>query len=325
MSVPSLTAQVQGQGTLSADQINTFLQGCVTLSQLRAFIGLPTMQVMVTGINTAGDGGGGAFYWNATATGTDDNYSFIVPQPNVPGAWLRVPTISTVQNFSCVDTGTVNAMVGAFTPPITTYVDGQIYNVKPKFTNTGSATFNGGGGALSVTGPAGVLQGGEIVSEQWLGIQYSAVNGNFLIVSGWGNTQGLAATQSEHFVTKSQIGGNYAALAGSSTQVFSAAPGTTGNEVVNNSQFSVTSSEATFPGGLVIQYGSFTATQNGGGTINFAQAFPTQCFAVIATPGGTGTTNSTFVISGHTATGFTWGWPATASNSESVSYLAIGN
>jgi hypothetical protein len=90
VSVPQLTAFIQGQDVVSADQLNTYEQVCQNTTQLRAFIGLPGMQVALQGINIPNDGGGGEFYWNSTALGPDDNSTVIVPQPGVPGAWVRL-------------------------------------------------------------------------------------------------------------------------------------------------------------------------------------------------------------------------------------------
>ena len=90
MTAPILTAQIQGQGTVSADQLNTYVQWCVNVTQLRAFIGLPNMTVFIEGYNTSGDGGAGTFYWNDTSIGPDNGTTVIVPQPGVPGAWIRI-------------------------------------------------------------------------------------------------------------------------------------------------------------------------------------------------------------------------------------------
>lgn len=110
MTAPLLVAQIQGQGTVSADNLNTFIQNCTNIAQLRSFIGLPGMCVFIDGSVTPGDGGAGPFYWNTTSVGPDDNSSVIVPQPGVPGAWIRlaisqtspvnVSTIASLRNFA---------------------------------------------------------------------------------------------------------------------------------------------------------------------------------------------------------------------------------
>lgn len=90
MTAPQLTRYVNGQGIVSGDQANTFEQTCDDVVQLRALIGVTGMQVFIRGFVTPGDGGAGPFYWNTTATGPDNGNSVIVPQPGVPGAWVRL-------------------------------------------------------------------------------------------------------------------------------------------------------------------------------------------------------------------------------------------
>jgi hypothetical protein len=93
MSAPALTQYVQGQGSVSADNLNTFQQTCDNFAQLRAFTGASGMQVYARGQATAGDGLFGTFYWNATSAATDDNLTAIVPTSSVgTGAWLRLDT-----------------------------------------------------------------------------------------------------------------------------------------------------------------------------------------------------------------------------------------
>jgi hypothetical protein len=107
MSAPQLTAQIQGQGTVSADQLNTYVQNCTNIALLRTFIGLPGMLVFVDGFDVPGDGGAGPFYWNTTSTGPDNGTSIIVPQTGVPGAWIRLvisqTSIVTVANIAALE------------------------------------------------------------------------------------------------------------------------------------------------------------------------------------------------------------------------------
>jgi len=79
MSAPSLNAAIQGQGTISADNLNTFTQTAQMTSQLREFTGLPGMLVFLQGVAFANDGNGGFFWWNPSGTEPDDNFNFIVP------------------------------------------------------------------------------------------------------------------------------------------------------------------------------------------------------------------------------------------------------
>src|SRR5664279_1988228 len=91
MSAPQLTQYVQGQGSVSADGLNSFEQTCDTYAQLAAFTGLPGMQVYMRGITAPNDGGQGAFFWSYTSTATDDGgVTAISPLGSVAaGRWLR--------------------------------------------------------------------------------------------------------------------------------------------------------------------------------------------------------------------------------------------
>lgn len=91
MSAPDLSAYIQGQGSVTADNLNTFEQTCDSVANLRAFIGLPGIQVYMRGFVDPGDGGQGEFYWNAGATGTDDGgVTTIVPSGSATGVWTRI-------------------------------------------------------------------------------------------------------------------------------------------------------------------------------------------------------------------------------------------
>jgi hypothetical protein len=91
MSAPQLTVSVDGQGTVSADQLNTLEQTCDTVAQLRSFVGIAGIQVFVRGITAPNDGGQGAFYWNAGGTAPDDNgATTVVPYGAGSGEWTRL-------------------------------------------------------------------------------------------------------------------------------------------------------------------------------------------------------------------------------------------
>lgn len=92
MSAPALTVQRQGQSSVSADNLNTFLQTCDTVAQLRAFVGIQGVQVYVRGVFTPNDGGAGNFMWDATGTAPDDGTNIIVPPAAGAGEWVRIST-----------------------------------------------------------------------------------------------------------------------------------------------------------------------------------------------------------------------------------------
>ena len=91
MSVPSNWVQQPGVGAVSADQMNSWLQGGLNYAALRLFSAVSNMQVAVLGAVTPGDGGQGMFWWNSLSTAPDNNASVIVPFGNTQGAWIRLP------------------------------------------------------------------------------------------------------------------------------------------------------------------------------------------------------------------------------------------
>lgn len=102
MSAPALSVFIQGQSTVSADNLNTFVQGGVIASQLRALTGLPGMTAFLTGITTPNDGQGGFFYWNAAGTEPDDNLNYIQPEGTGTGEWVRISLLQAISDLSCM-------------------------------------------------------------------------------------------------------------------------------------------------------------------------------------------------------------------------------
>lgn len=100
MTVPSLEVYVQGQGAVSADNMNTWIQGGAIAEQLRQITGVPGMTVLLSGITTIDDGGGGFFWWNPLGNEPDDNANFITPVGTFVGQWTRLtlpfPTLAPV-------------------------------------------------------------------------------------------------------------------------------------------------------------------------------------------------------------------------------------
>jgi hypothetical protein len=90
MTVPALNVAIQGQGTISADNLNTFIQTSQMASQLRTIVGLPGMVIQLQGISFPNDGYEGFFYWNANGTEPDDNMNYIVPTGTTTGEWERL-------------------------------------------------------------------------------------------------------------------------------------------------------------------------------------------------------------------------------------------
>lgn len=107
MTAPQPTAFIQGQGTVSADNLNTFVQTVSNIAQLRTLIGLPGMQILLEGSSTPGDGGAGTYYWNTTATGPDNGTTIIIPQPNVSGAWIKLTSTLPYQPINIKTYGAI--------------------------------------------------------------------------------------------------------------------------------------------------------------------------------------------------------------------------
>lgn len=95
MAVPALAVQIQGHAVVTADNLNTYAQTCDTVAELRGFIGIPGVEVLIRGIVAPNDGGAGSFYWDASSTGPDDGVNVIVPTGSASGAWVRLTVTGT--------------------------------------------------------------------------------------------------------------------------------------------------------------------------------------------------------------------------------------
>lgn len=96
---PQLTAYADGVGQVYASQLNTFLQTCDNLAQLREFTGTIGLQVFVRGYEDVGDGGQGNFYWDPNGVGPDNAETIIVPTGADSGAWVRLDYASFLSLF----------------------------------------------------------------------------------------------------------------------------------------------------------------------------------------------------------------------------------
>lgn len=96
--IPALAVQIQGQSVVTADNMNTWVQGGALANDMRTLTGLPGMTILAAGINTVNDGLGGLFFWNATSNEPDDNLDFIVPHGTFQGAWWRLTLVVSGAN-----------------------------------------------------------------------------------------------------------------------------------------------------------------------------------------------------------------------------------
>ena len=93
LTAPAPQVQYAGQGVVSADVYNTYVQAVYNYPQLRTFTGLNNMCVCALGTSTPNDGGQGHFYYNASSTAADNNTTVIVPNSQTLGAWIRLTGI----------------------------------------------------------------------------------------------------------------------------------------------------------------------------------------------------------------------------------------
>ncbi|WP_435607732.1 hypothetical protein [Pseudomonas knackmussii] len=116
-----------------------------------------------------------------------------------------------------LDTGAANAYAAAYTPAITALTDGMVLRFKALNANTGASTFNPNGlGAKAIVGGAhAALQGGEIVanSDVWLQYNSSIGGGSWILVDSTGGAiQTANATQSQQAVAMGQLYGGLKGL-----------------------------------------------------------------------------------------------------------------
>ena len=89
-SLPANQTFADGVGAVTAANLNSMVQWCDTAADLRGFVGLADMTVLLLGIASVADGGQGTFYWNATSIAADDNDNDIRPNRVILGAWIRL-------------------------------------------------------------------------------------------------------------------------------------------------------------------------------------------------------------------------------------------
>ena len=81
-----------------------------------------------------------------------------------------------------LDSGSVNAIVLGFVPPLSARVDGQVIYFKAAQTNTGVTTLNDGLGVATLSTPNGALQGGEIVAGGYYEAIWEAANSAYVLI-----------------------------------------------------------------------------------------------------------------------------------------------
>ena len=263
-NAPTNAVFSNGVGVINDANLNAFAQNTTNLSTARNFTGISGMGIILQGYVTAGDGGGGIFYWATGPSYVDDNgVTTIVPYGVTSGAWLRIAILVTpTSNFTNVNvTGTLT-------------VDG-VANLLSTVNITGTANVTGAviaagevstNGSLFVGGNAGIEGGLEVTG----GIQ---ATGSIVAASA------LVAGTSGAFGTN--INANGTLFVGGATYltgaaVCSAAIGATEFEVTASSNFitggAAAPSASLMKGSIYLRNaGSVGATlyvSQGGGTWN---------------------------------------------------------
>ncbi len=178
--------------------------------------------------------------------------------------------------------GTANALLVNPDPAFVAYVEGMKVRVQAAGANSGSVTVNvnslGNKNVLANDGSnltAGALVAGGIYELTYDGTQFKLTTGTPLATAA----EVLTGTEAGKAVTPAALTGNMSLIA---------------------------SGYYKLPGGLILQWGSGTATANGSTTINFPVAFASACYFA-GVEGGDADTNAQDngpYVSGSTTTGF---------------------
>ena len=111
---PDLTVSSNGIGVVPDALLNTYAQSGAVVADLRNFPAVTRMQCWLIGTSAPNDGGQKMFYFDATATTTDDNgVTCIAPYGLLAGRWLRqspalAPVIINVVTFGAKGDGVTN-------------------------------------------------------------------------------------------------------------------------------------------------------------------------------------------------------------------------
>ncbi|WGS53592.1 hypothetical protein LFL96_21275 [Paraburkholderia sp. D15] len=275
---------LNGQGGNGAAQA-TERQG-VCVIQAKAGIAAPTG----TQITPTVDAGWTALAVVTVAFGQTSVVSGNITVPaGVPQLTNILQMMQTESTNYAVDTSTTpNQISIALTPPITSYTDGMQLNFRAANNSSGAVNINAGPGNVSLSGAAGALQSGEIVSGGYYTAVYQSNTGTAVLVGqGAGAEQINPATQSKHAVQLQQAqamrgtyNGSYsystsqaltAAQVGSEIIFFGTSAGTfsmpQGSTISQGSGFSIVNASVTavltvalFSGDQALSGGSVTPT-----------------------------------------------------------------
>lgn len=201
---------------------------------------------------------------------TASNIAVAANAPFLPSAGIFSAVQQGTMTYAA-DTGAANAYVASFVPVLPTLADGMRVTFKAKTANSGASTLalNGGSAYPLYSHANQALQGGEIVANGLVEVEWNST------LTAWvmcGNSGGalpiIAGTQSNHAVNLSQFlsslvaGGGYQKL----------------------------------PGGLIIQWGSGTYTNQATTSVTLPIAFPNAGFMAISCKGSSLTLSGEYVV-----------------------------
>ena len=117
----------------------------------------------------------------------------MMPTAGTMAAFSQIPqTQASAYNVS-VDTGTTNSLVAAFTPPITTHIQGLTLRIKAANSNNSACTLNAGAGSAPIVNPDGSALGqGAIIGGGYIEVIDDAANGNYQLISSSQQAQSSA-------------------------------------------------------------------------------------------------------------------------------------
>lgn len=204
MSVPALTVQIQGQGAVSADMLNTYQQTCDDYNDLLNFVGVEGMQVYMRGFSTPADGGQGVFYWNPNGVAADDGgITTIVPYSAGSGEWTRLN--ESIQGSL--------VLTGSLTVGTTLAVTGNFAVNTNKFTVAAATGNTLIAGTLTVTGTTALNDDtavdGDLDVTGALSIDGNGAVGGDLTVTGSitpGSMDGIVGTTTDDDANAGSVG-----------------------------------------------------------------------------------------------------------------------
>ena len=179
-----LASDALGYLTIPRAQFNQLMNDVTLAIQQLQQNGFPTH--VTAALN---DGSALAYSKNSYVRATDGNvyYSLINSNTDVPPTsnWQLSQIGSTINLYFnyAADTGTANTYIVAPNPPIVSYAEGDVIQLKPVHANTGASTVNANGlGAVPIVTLANVALGaGNLLPTGIYQLVYSAATSSFVI------------------------------------------------------------------------------------------------------------------------------------------------